>query len=149
MSELKQQLQSDMKDALKAKDKARLGTVRLILAAIKQKEVDERVEVTDADILSILDKMAKQRKESIAQFQKAGRDDLIAVEEYESGVILKYLPEQLSETEITQHVEQAIIESGANSIKDMGKVMAILKPIFQGRADLSLASKQIKEKLAN
>lgn len=138
-----------MKSALKAKEKARLTTVRLVLAAIKQKEIDERVEVTDNDILIILDKMAKQRKESITQFEKAKRDDLIAIEQFELEIIQTYLPEPLSTAEIVQHVEQAIADSGANSMRDMGKVMAILKPIFQGRADMNLASKQIKDKLAN
>ncbi len=138
-----------MKDALRAKEKARLTTIRLVLAAIKQKEVDERVEVTDNDVLIILDKMAKQRKESISQFEKANRNDLVEIEKFELEIIKSYLPEPLSTAEIVQHVEQAITDSGANSMRDMGKVMAILKPIFQGRADMNLASKQIKEKLAN
>ena len=138
-----------MKDALRAKEKARLTTIRLVLAAIKQIEVDERVDVTDSDVLIILDKMAKQRKESINQFEKAKRDDLIAIEKFELEIIQSYLPEPLSAAEIIGHVEQAIADTGATSMRDMGKVMAILKPIFQGRADMNLASKQIKEKLAN
>ena len=149
MSDIKKRLQTDMKDALKAKDKARLGVIRLILAAIKQKEVDERVEVTDDDMLVLLDKQVKQRRESIAQFEKAGREDLKEQEVYEHGVILTYLPEQLSDEEIEQHIDQAVTESAATSMKDMGKIMAILKPIFQGRVDMSVATKYIKAKLSS
>lgn len=147
MSDIKLKLQSDMKDALKSKDKARLNTIRLILAAVKQKEVDERVEVNDEDMLVILDKLAKQRKESITQFEKAGREDLKAQEEYEHGVISTYLPEPLSEAEIASHINRTIAEVGANSLKDMGKVMAKLKPVFQGRVDMSQVSQQIKAQL--
>lgn len=148
MSDIKKKLQSDMKDAMKSKDKPRLNTIRSILAAVKQKEVDERVELNDDDLLVILDKLAKQRKESIAQFEKAGREDLKAQEELEHGIISTYLPEPLSEQEINQHIDSAITETGANAMKDMGKVMAMLKPIFQGRADMSAVSKLIKSKLA-
>ncbi len=148
MSDIKQKLQADMKEALKSKDRQRLNTIRLILAAVKQKEVDERVDVSDDDMLIILDKLAKQRKESITQFEKAGRDDLIAQEEFEHGVISTYLPEPLSEAEISQHIEKAIADTAASSIKDMGKVMAILKPVFQGRADMKAVSQKIREQLA-
>lgn len=138
-----------MKEALKAKDKARLQTIRLILAAVKQKEVDERIEVSDDQMLVILDKLAKQRKESISQFEKAGREDLKAQEEFEYGIIITYLPEPLSEQEISAAIEQAIADVSAQSIKDMGKVMALLKPKFQGRADMSSVSRLIKDKLSS
>ena len=148
MSDIKQQLQSDMKQAMKAKEKDRLNTIRLILAAVKQKEVDERVEVTDPDMLVSLDKLAKQRKESIAQFEKAGRDDLKAQEALEYEIIASYLPAPFSEEEVSQHIQEAIVAVEASSIKDMGKVMAQLKPILQGRADMSAVSQKIKTQLA-
>lgn len=149
MSELRKKITSDMKDAMKSKDKTRLNTIRLILAAAKQKEVDERITVSDEHMLSILDKLAKQRKESISMYEKAGREDLKALEELEYKVLLTYLPEQLSEDEINLHIEQAISSTGASSMKDMGKIMAIIRPVFQGRADMSVVSKQIKDKLTN
>ena len=144
---LKAQIQEAMKNAMRAKEKDRLGVIRLILAAIKQIEVDERIELDDTRVLSVLDKMVKQRRESIAQFEAAGRDELVAVEKAEILIIQEYLPAQLSESEIATLVESALAESGASSMKDMGKVMAIIKPKTQGRADMGLVSKTIKAKL--
>tara|TARA_B110000879_G_scaffold195524_1_gene264308 strand:+ start:2311 stop:2763 length:453 start_codon:yes stop_codon:yes gene_type:complete len=147
MSEIRKHITAEMKEAMRSKDKTRLNTIRLILAAAKQKEVDERVVVSDDDMLVILDKLAKQRKEAIKMYAEAGRDDLKAQEESEYNVLLTFLPKQLSNDEIAQHIEQAIASTGASSIKDMGKIMAIIKPVFQGRADMSLVSKEIKAKL--
>jgi len=137
----------DVKDAMRAKDKPRLATLRLITAAIKQKEVDERIEVDDAQVLTLLDKMCKQRRESISQFEKAGRDDLIAQEVSELEIIQTYLPEQLGEDEIAALIDAAMTATGAASIKDMGKVMGQLKPKLQGRADMGAVSAMIKAKL--
>jgi len=137
----------DVKDAMRAKDKPRLATLRLITAAIKQKEVDERIEVDDAQVLTLLDKMCKQRRESISQFEKAGRDDLIAQEVSELEIIQTYLPEQLGEDEIAALIDAAMTATGAASIKDMGKVMGQLKPKLQGRADMGAVSAMIKTKL--
>ena len=147
-SELKVQLQSDMKSSMKSGDKARLLVIRLILAAIKQIEVDERIDLDNDRVLAVLDKMAKQRRESIAQFSQANRDDLIAIEEAELTIINEFLPEALSEQEISQLVDSAIDSTGASSIKDMGKVMGILKPKMQGRADMGQVSQQIKSRLS-
>lgn len=133
-----------MKAAMRAKDKLRLGTIRLMLAAIKQREIDDRIELDDQQVLSILDKLAKQRRESIQQFQQASRDDLVAQEQFELEVILAYLPEQLPEAELDNLIKQAIEQTEANSMKDMGKVMGILRPQVQGRADMSLVSSKIK-----
>jgi uncharacterized protein YqeY len=133
---------------MKSGDKHRLGVVRLILAAIKQIEVDERIELDDTRILAVLDKMAKQRRESIAQYGKAGRDDLVAVEEAEIVIIQEYLPAALSESEINELVEQSIASTGAASIKDMGKLMGVLKPQLQGRADMGKVSQLIKSRLS-
>jgi uncharacterized protein YqeY len=150
MSEtLKTQLQTDMKSSMKSGDKSRLGVIRLMLAAIKQIEVDERIELDDARITAVLDKMAKQRRESIAQFDKAGRDDLTAIEQAELEIIQQYLPEALSESEINELVEQTIAATGAASIKDMGKVMGMLKPQLQGRADMGQVSQTIKARLSD
>ena len=143
----KQRITDDMKNAMRAKDKERLGVIRLILAAIKQKEIDERVELTDADVLTILDKMVKQRRDSITQFENAGRNELAAQEKFEITIIQGYLPKQLSETEIASLIESAIADSSAQSMQDMGKVMAILKPKLQGRADMGAVSQAIKAKL--
>ncbi len=149
MSEtLKSRLQADMKSSMKSGDKDRLGVIRLILAAIKQVEVDERIELDDSRIIAVLDKMAKQRRESIAQFDQAGRDDLSAVEQAELVIIQEYLPEALSEDEINALVEQSISATGAATIKDMGKVMGMLKPQLQGRADMGQVSQLIKSRLA-
>jgi uncharacterized protein YqeY len=144
---LKHSIQDDMKAAMKGGDKERLATIRLILAAIKQREVDERIELTDADILTVLDKMVKQRRESIAQYSKAGRTDLADAEAAEILVIQAYLPEALSEAEIDGIVQAAMAESGAKSVADMGKVMALVKPKLQGRADMGLVSARIKSQL--
>jgi uncharacterized protein YqeY len=133
---------------MKSGDKHRLGVIRLILAAIKQIEVDERIELDDTRILAVLDKMVKQRRESIAQYGKAKRDDLVAVEEAEIVIIQEYLPEALSEQEINDLVEQSIASTGAASMKDMGKLMGVLKPQLQGRADMGKVSQMIKSRLS-
>ena len=145
---LKDQLTADMKEAMRAKDKERLGTVRLILAAIKQREVDERIELDDAQVLAVLDKMVKQRRDSIKQYKDAGRDELAAVEEAEIAVIQAYLPAALSDEEIDTLIEEAISSSGASGMQDMGKVMGQLKPKLQGRADMGQVSGKIKARLA-
>ena len=150
---LKDKVTEDMKAAMRAKDSARLGTVRLLLAAMKQKEVDERMVLTgtlltDADVLAIIDKMVKQRRESIAQFEKAARNDLADVEKAEIAVLSAYLPQQLSEAEVGQVIAAAIAESGAAGAKDMGKVMAALRPKLAGRADMGKVSGLVKAKLA-
>ena len=132
---------------MRARDKERLGTIRLILSAIKQREVDERIELDDVQVIVVLDKMVKQRRESIAIFEQAGRDDLVAKEKAELEVIQPYLPAALSEDEITQLIDAALAATGASSIKDMGKVMAQLKPELQGRADMSVVSAMIKARL--
>jgi uncharacterized protein YqeY len=149
---LKDRITEDMKTAMRAKDSARLGTVRLLLAAMKQKEVDERLvlsgtELTDADVLAIIDKMLKQRRESIAQFEKAGRTDLADAEKFEIGVLSAYLPQQLSDAEVAEAVAAAIKESGAAGPKDMGKVMGLLKSRLAGRADMGKVSGLVKAKL--
>jgi uncharacterized protein YqeY len=145
---LKAQLQSDMKSSMKSGDKSRLLVIRTMLAAIKQIEVDERIEPDDARIVGILDKMVKQRRESISQFTTAGRNDLIAIEEAELVIIKEFLPEAFSEKKIAELIEQAISSTGATSIKEMGKVMGILKPQLQGRADVGQVSQLIKSRLA-
>jgi uncharacterized protein YqeY len=137
-----------MKSSLKGGNKARLGVIRLMLAAIKQIEVDERIELDNDRIITVLDKMAKQRRESITQFDKAGRDDLTAIEQAELKIILEYLPEALSDAEINDLVEQSIIATGAATIKDMGKLMGMLKPQLQGRADMGKVSQLIKSRLS-
>ena len=144
---LKQRLTDDMKTAMKAGEKERLATIRLINAAIKQKEVDERVEMDDARVLAVLEKMVKQRKDSITQYEAAAREDLAAIERYELGVIDTYLPAKLSETEILAAIDQAIASSGASSAADMGKLMGVLKPLLAGKADMGLVSKLVKQKL--
>jgi len=144
---LKARVTEDMKTAMRAKDAARLSAVRLLLAAMKQKEVDERVELTDADVLGIIEKMVKQRRESIAQYEKAARADLAAVEKFEIEVLSAYLPQQLSPAEVEQAVAAALAQSGASGVKDMGKVMALLKPRLAGRADLGKVSVLVKAKL--
>ena len=150
MSEtLKSQLQADMKSSMKSGDKSRLGVIRLMLSALKQVEVDERIELDDNRITAVLDKMAKQRRESITQFDKAGRDDLSAIEQAELEIIQEYLPEALSEAEINELVEQSIASTGAASIKDMGKGMGMLKPQLQGRADMGQVSQLIKSRLSD
>ena len=147
-STLKSKLMSDMKSSMKSGDKQRLGVIRLMLAAIKQIEVDERIEPDDTRILAVLDKMAKQRRESISHYSDAGRDDLVAVEQAEIDIIQEYLPEALSEAEINNLVEQSIAATGAATIKDMGKLMAALKPQLQGRADMGKVSQLVKSRLS-
>jgi uncharacterized protein YqeY len=138
-----------MKVAMRAKDAARLSAIRLILSGIKQREVDERVELGDADVLSVIDKMLKQRRESIAQFEKAGRNDLADTEKFEVGVLSGYLPQQMSEAEIEKEVAATIAQSGAAGVKDMGKVMGVLKPKLAGKADMGKVSALVKAKLAS
>jgi uncharacterized protein len=145
---LKQQITEDMKTAMRAKDSARLSTVRLLLAAMKQKEVDERVELSDADVLAILEKMIKQRRESISQFEKASRQDLADKEKAEIQVLSGYLPQQLSDAEIQNEISSAISQTGASGAKDMGKVMAALKGRLAGRADMGKVSGLVKAKLS-
>ncbi len=148
MSELKDRITADMKSAMKAKDKDTLKAIRMILGAIKQKEVDERIELNDTQILAVIQKMVKQRKDSISQFSTAGRDDLIAVEEAELAVINNYMPAQLSEEEIAAAVGKAIADTGASSMQDMGKLMGLLKGQLDGKADMGLVSGAIRAKLA-
>ncbi|MFV2061169.1 MAG: GatB/YqeY domain-containing protein [Gammaproteobacteria bacterium] len=146
---LKLQITDDVKHAMRAKDKQKLSILRLITAAIKQIEVDERIELDDTQVITVLEKMLKQRKDSISQFEKAGRDDLKEIEVYEVSIIQTYMPEQLSEAEISSMIEQAISDTGANSMKDMGKVMGQLKAKLSGRADMGKVSQIIKSKLNN
>ena len=148
MDLLTDRIKDDMKAAMKSGNKARLGVIRLILAAIKQVEVDERIALDNERVILVLDKMLKQRRESIRQFTDAGRNDLAEIEEAEVLVIQDFLPQALSDTEIATMVKEAIIESAAESVKDMGKVMALLKTKMQGRADMSVVSAKIKEELA-
>ena len=145
---LKSDITEAMKDAMRAKDAARLSTIRLLLAAIKQREVDDRKEQTDADVLAIVDKMIKQRKDSIAQFEAGKREDLAAVERAEIVVLQAWLPQQLGEAEIDAAIAAAIGQTGAAGVAGMGKVMAVLKPQLAGRADLSAVSAKVKAKLA-
>jgi len=145
---LKQQLTDDMKTAMKAGEKDRLGVIRLINAAIKQKEVDERVELDDAAVLAVLEKMVKQRKDSVSQYEAANREDLAAVERAEIVVIDAYLPAKLGEAEILAAIDAAVAETGASGPADMGKLMGVLKPRLAGQADMGLVSALIKKKLA-
>ncbi len=137
-----------MKAAMKGGDKPRLGVIRLINAAIKQREVDERIELDDTQVLAVLDKMLKQRRDSVEQYVKAGRDELAEQERFEIGVIQDYMPEALSEAEIQALIEEAVATTGASEMKDMGKVMGNLKPKLQGRADMGAVSALIKQKLS-
>ena len=148
MDLLTDRIKEDMKASMKGGDKARLGVIRLILAAIKQVEVDERIELDNERVIQVLDKMLKQRRESIRQFADAGRDDLVAIEEAEIAVIQDFMPQALTEAEIDLMLKDAVAESGAESVKDMGKVMALLKAKMQGRADMSVVSVKIKAALA-
>lgn len=147
MSELKARIQEDMKSAMKAGEKERLGVIRLMLAAIKQKEVDDRIELTDDAVLAVLDRMVKQRRESIGQYESAQRTDLAEVERAEIAVIQDYLPQPLTEAEIRSMVEAAIRESGAQGPAGMGKVMALLKGPMQGRADMTQVSAMVKSQI--
>ncbi|MBV2089654.1 MAG: GatB/YqeY domain-containing protein [Candidatus Thiodiazotropha taylori] len=145
---LKQRIQDDVKTAMKAKDKERLGTLRLITAAIKQREVDERAELDDSQVLAILDKMIKQRRDSVEQYESAGRQELADQEKSEIAIIEEYLPAGLSDEEVASMIESAIQEVGAAGMQDMGKVMGKLKPQMQGRADMGKVSGLVKQKLA-
>lgn len=144
---IKEKLSNEIKDAMRAKDARTLGTLRLISAAFKQIEVDERIEVTDDRALIVLDKMAKQRYESIAQFRSANRQDLIDQEEFELNLISRYLPEPFSDDVVIQVMNEAIVELGASKMSDMSRVMAYLKPKLQGRADMGKLSSMVKERL--
>lgn len=145
---LKQRIDAEVKAAMRAKDKERLGTLRLISAAIKQREVDERRELGDTEVIEVLDKMVKQRRDSVDQFRKGGRDELAAREEVEIAVIQAFMPTPLSEDELDRLIDQTIADCGATSIKDMGKVMGVLKPKVQGRADMGAVSAKIKARLS-
>ena len=148
MSQLKKRITDDMKSAMKAKDKQTLKAVRMILGAIKQKEIDERIELTDGQALSVIQKMVKQRKDSISQFSDAGRTDLVDIEEAELLIINNYMPKQLSKDEVEAAVIKAISETGADSMKDMGKLMGVLKSQLDGKADMGVVSQLIKAKLS-
>ena len=137
-----------MKAAMRAKDSPRLSAVRLILAGIKQREVDERKELTDADVTAVIEKMIKQRRESIAQYEKAARKDLADAEKFELDLLSAYLPQQMADAEIQQEIQKAVSESGASGIKDMGKVMALLKQRLAGRADIGKVSNLVKTRLS-
>ncbi|WVN41552.1 GatB/YqeY domain-containing protein [beta proteobacterium MWH-UniP1] len=145
---IKEQLQEDIKSAMRAKESGRLSTLRLVTAAIKQKEVDERVELNDAAVLAVLEKMIKQRKDSIAQFQAGGRQDLVDIEQAELAILTAYMPAQLSEAEVTAAIQAAIAQVGAAGPQDMGKVMAVIKPQLAGKADMGLVSQILKSRLA-
>ena len=149
MSGIKTQISNDVKDAMRSKDKDRLAALRLILAAFKQKEVDERIELSDEKSISILNKMAKQHRDSIEQYGQANRDDLIKKEQLELDIIESYLPEKLSEEEVSLLIDEAISETGANSVKDMGKVIGLLKGKLQGQADMGEVSRLIRGKLGS
>lgn len=145
---LKASITEDMKSAMRAKDTARLGAIRLLLAAIKQIEVDERIELDDAQIVAIIDKMLKQRRDSISQFEAAGRQELADIEHFEMGVLQHYMPEAADDAEVDSVITTAITQTAAAGIKDMGKVMAAVKPILAGRADMAQVSSRIKSQLA-
>lgn len=144
---LKAQISEDMKNAMRAKDSARLGTIRLLQAAIKQREVDERIELDDGSIIAVIEKMLKQRRDSIAAYESANRNDLADVEKFEVSVLQTYLPQQLTEDEIKDILEKVVAETGAAGIKDMSKVMAAIKPLVTGRADMGKISGLIKTRL--
>ena len=148
MASVKQRIQDDVKTAMRAMDKDRVSTLRMVLAAIKQREVDENIELDDVQTLAVLDKMVKQHRDSIAQFQQGGRADLVDKETRELAIVQSYLPTPLTDAEINEQLQQAIQETGAKSIQDMGKVMAVLKPKVQGRADMGRISGLVKEKLS-
>lgn len=148
MSELKQRINDDIKSSMRGHDKERVAILRMITAAIKQKEVDERIELDDGQVLAVLDKMAKQHRDSIAQFSQAGRDDLVEKENTELQVVLEFMPAQLTDSELEQLIQDAVADSGAAGMKDMGKVMGLLKPRVQGRTDMGKLSGRVKEKLS-
>jgi len=147
MAQLKQCINEDVKLAMRAKEKDRLVALRMIMAAIKQKEVDERIQLDDTQVLTVLDKMAKQRRDSIEQYQKAGRNDLVKKENFDLDIVQAYLPTPLSDDKISELIKNAIDETGATSMKDMGKVMSILKPQVQGRTDMGKLSDLVKQQL--
>ena len=147
MSALKEQLTTAMKDAMRAKDKARLGVVRMALSAIKQIEVDERIELDDERSLAVLDKLIKQRKDSATQYRDAGRNDLAETEEAEMAVLQEFLPTPLTDAEIDALIDDAVAQTGAAGMQDMGKVMGVLKPRLQGRADIGAVSGKVKQRL--
>jgi uncharacterized protein YqeY len=144
---LKEQITNDMKTAMKSGDKERLGVIRLILAGIKQREVDERIQLDDAQVLAVIEKMIKQRRDSISQFRAAAREDLATKEEFEVGVIQGYMPAQLSDADIDAIIAKAIADSGAASAKDMGKVIGLVRPQVAGRADMGAVSQRVKARL--
>ena len=144
---LKQQITEDMKSAMRAKDSVRLGAIRLLLSAIKQREVDERIELTDADVIAVIEKMLKQRRDSIAAFESANRVDLADIEKFEVSVLQTYMPKQMSDAEISAIVDQVIADSGAQGAKDMGKVVGLVKPLVAGMADMGKVSGLIKARL--
>lgn len=146
---LKAQITEDMKAAMRAKDAPRLSAIRLLLAAMKQREVDERIELSDADILAIIEKMLKQRRDSVTQYEAGGRQDLADVEKFEIGILSGYMPQQLTEAEIADEVAAAVAASGAKAMQDMGKVMALLKPKLAGRADMARVSALVKARLGS
>ena len=145
---LKLQISEDMKTAMRAKDSARLGAIRLLLAAIKQREVDERIELSDADVIAVIEKMLKQRRDSIAAFELAARVDLADIEKFEVAVLQTYMPKQLSDDEVSQIINQVIADSGAQGVKDMGKVVSLVKPLVAGVADMGKVSGLIKARLS-
>jgi uncharacterized protein YqeY len=147
MSQLKTRIQDDVKEAMRARDSARLGVLRMISAEIKQREVDERIQLNDEQVIAVLTRMVKQHQDSIEQYRSAGRQDLVDKEAFELEIIASYLPPALPEEELLRLIEQSIAESGASSPRDMGKVMAILKPRIQGRADMAVVSARVKERL--
>lgn len=148
MSDLLERIKDDVKLAMKAGEKERVAALRLILSTLKQREIDERKALDDQETIALLDRMAKQRRESIAEFEKAGRADLVAKEQRELELLQGYLPTPLEEAELEQLVEQAIADTGAATIKDMGKVMGVLKPAVQGRADMAAVSARVKQRLS-
>ena len=145
---LKNQITEDMKTAMRAKDSVRLGAIRLLLSAIKQREVDERIELADSDVISVIEKMLKQRRDSIAAFELAKRDDLADIEKFEVTVLQTYMPKQMSDAEISAIVDQVIADSGAQGAKDMGKVVGLVKPLVAGMADMGKVSGLIKARLS-
>ena len=148
MSTLKQRIGDEVKAAMRKQDKPRLGVLRLLSAAIKQREVDQREELDDTAVLAVLDKLSKQHRDAIEQFSAAGRDDLVQKETFELGVVQEFLPQQLGEAELQELVQAAVAESGAASMQDMGKVMGLLKPKVQGRADMGQVSALVKQALS-
>ena len=145
---LKEQITEDMKNAMRAKETARLGTIRLLLSAMKQREVDERIELTDADVIGVIEKMLKQRRDSIAAYESAKRTDLADIEKFEVSVLQTYLPQQLTEDEVKAILEKVVADTGAAGMQDMGKVMAAIKPLVAGKADMGKISGLIKARLS-